>query len=198
MMTLKFELKRTAAVSLLALTLSAGMAGCSTLAPNATTGTGANTSPASTAASTADEKAAAGAKSTMDETLADVKAELPLFRTKITKANMSEAEISALVEASFPKTLSHLKKDAFTPKVRTDIVNSLSQPYMVQDNTVVESKLSDYKVNGGTVVFSARDFQLWFGEKTAVQPPVRSGEPSTFTMTQEGDRWVISGFISGR
>lgn len=196
-MTLNFDLKRTATVSLLALTLAALLAGCETPAPSPTAGpTGSNTSAAETGASTADEKAA-GAKSAMDNTLIDVKAELPVFRSKITK-DMSEADIAALIEASFPKTMSHLKKDAFTPKVRAAIVNSLGQPYLLQGDMDVESKLADYKVNADAVVFSARDFYLWFGGKAKGEQPVHSGEPSKFTFTQEEDQWVISGYDSGR
>lgn len=185
-----FEMKRTVAISLLALTLGLGLAGCTT--PPLATDASASATPSGTPVG---DNSAAGAKKMMDSFLAQMEAELPAFRSKITET-MSEDEAVALFEESFPRTLGYVKEGTLTPLESYELASKFAHFFLMQKNTEIGSEPSDYVLNGNTATIRSNQFEVWFGGRAEDSRPSESNETGELTLSFEDGRWIISGFDS--
>jgi hypothetical protein len=153
--------------------------------------------PAAPTSNAADEMAAAGAKSAMDQILEQLKADIAVGKSRLTEG-MTEEERVAAEDEAYSNTLSHVKADSFTPSERKDVVFNLSQFFMNDVTAVVESDISDYKIDGYTATVDLRDFDKWYDGKEEGERPTLYTNAGILTLTLEDGKWVITGFESRR
>lgn len=188
---------RAVSISAIMLAIGVSVAACSGSVTTSPIGESFSEGPAATAVDTDDEKAAASAKATMDQILEQLKADVAVAKSKVTEG-MTEEEFVALEDESFSNTLKHVKMDSFTPSERKDVVFNLSQFFMSDVTAVVESDISDYKIDGDTATVDLKDFDKWYEGKDEGEHPTLYTNVGILMMTLEDGKWVISGFESRR
>lgn len=209
---MKFELKRTATLSLLALTLGAALAGCSTAAPapgpvQATDAVGsASSSPSAEStdsASTApvdagsDEKSAAGAKKATDTFLFQINKDMAAFVTATMATadsgkQLSDAEFYALLNESSTGTAAYLKSGSFDDKQLKNLFKQFGSVYY-ESKGVGEVEIatdeSDFVLTGDTAVIKGESFKASIDGAPVAVSEVISGD---LTLEYADGTWLVS------
>lgn len=210
---MNFELKRTATLSLLALTLGAALAGCATAAPapgpSATDAVASASSSPSTStesadsASTApvdagsDEKSAAGAKKATDAFLFQINKDMGAFITATMATTdsgkqLSDAEFYALLKESSTGTAAYLKTGSFDDKQIKNLFTQFGSVYY-ESKGVGEVEIatdeSDFVLTGDTAVIKGESFKASIDGAPVAVSEVNSGD---LTLEYVDGTWLVS------
>lgn len=139
-----------------------------------------------------------GAKATVDAFLKQVATDLPDYEAGLS-GKKTVAEQDAVFMEKFAKSISFLKKGAFTPEQTKEMVGSFAQLYIFDKDAKIESEPSAYALEGDTAVIKGTDFKLTIAGKVQEQKPDPEGKNTgKMTLSFENEKWFISGFDAGK